>query len=69
MNVRINGKPETVADGLTITDLLVVRNVESPTMVSVEVNGTILKRTEFEGTKVADGDVIEFLYFMGGGSR
>ena len=69
MNVRINGKPEKLTEDLTVTDLLVVRNVESPNMVSVEVNGAILKRSEFEETKVADGDVIEFLYFMGGGSR
>lgn len=68
MNVRINGNQEEIAEDLTIQGLLAYRNVESPNMVSVELNGTILKRPEFEEKKVAEGDVIEFLYFMGGGS-
>ena len=39
-----------------------------PEMVSVEINGEILKRTEFETKALEDGDKVEFLYFMGGGS-
>jgi len=35
--------------------------------VSVELNGKILKRSEFDTVTLADGDGIEFLYFMGGG--
>jgi sulfur carrier protein len=31
------------------------------------LNGEILRRSEFDNTSVADGDVVEFLYFMGGG--
>ena len=38
-----------------------------PNMVSVELNGQILKRTEFEKTILKDDDKVEFLYFMGGG--
>ncbi len=36
-------------------------------MVSVELNGQILKRSEFETTKLKDDDKVEFLYYMGGG--
>ena len=39
-----------------------------PEMVSVEYNGEILDREAFETTVINDGDAIEFLYFMGGGS-
>jgi len=38
-----------------------------PDMVSVELNGQILKRSDFENTVLKDGDKAEFLYFMGGG--
>ena len=38
-----------------------------PEMVSVEYNGEILDRENFDSTAVKDGDEIEFLYFMGGG--
>jgi len=35
----------------------------------VELNGDILEREQFEATCVKDGDAVEFLYFMGGGSQ
>jgi sulfur carrier protein len=54
---------------MTIRELLVVRNVASPDMVSVEHNGVILDRPDYETILVREGDVIEFLYFMGGGSH
>ena len=38
-----------------------------PDMVSVELNGKILRRTEFESTTLNDGDRVKFRYFMGGG--
>lgn len=67
MKVIINGKQEEIAGNLTVEEVLAERNVQSPDMVSVELNGTILKRAEFGTTKVAEGDTMEFLYFMGGG--
>ncbi|MBI3354119.1 MAG: sulfur carrier protein ThiS [Nitrospirae bacterium] len=65
MQIRINGKHEEVKEG-TILDLLKARNVE-PEMVSVELNSKILERTDYAATNIKEGDVIEFLYFMGGG--
>jgi sulfur carrier protein len=68
MEITINGDKATV-DGvkISVSDLLKARNVDMPDMVSVEVNGTILERSEFDSTQVGDGDEVEFLYFMGGG--
>ncbi len=69
MNITINGQAETLNEtSLSITALLKVKNVEMPDMVSVEYNGDILDRADFDTTTVKDGDVVEFLYFMGGGS-
>lgn len=68
MNLTINGKQESLAqESLTVTQLLLARDVTMPDMVSVELNGNILDRDQFETTTVTDGDVVEFLYFMGGG--
>jgi sulfur carrier protein len=36
-------------------------------MVSIELNGQILKRSMFENTALKDGDKIEFLFFAAGG--
>lgn len=69
MTLQINGKKETLAeDKLTVTELLGVKNVPDPEMVSVQLNGEILERDEFTVKALGDGDELEFLYFMGGGS-
>ena len=68
MNLVINGKETNINDGLTVNQLLAQENVQMPDMVSVELNGQILKRTKFEETVLKDDDKVEFLYFMGGGS-
>ncbi len=68
MNLVVNGKKIDINDGLTVSELLVKEDVKMPEMVSVELNGQILKRSEFEGTVLKDDDQVEFLYYMGGGS-
>jgi sulfur carrier protein len=65
MRLKVNGKPEEFEKG-TVQELLISKNIE-PRMVSVEVNSKILERKEFETSSLKEGDVIEFLYFMGGG--
>ena len=67
MNLVVNGKKTNITDILTVSQLLVRENMKMPNMVSVEINGQILKRTEFEETILEDDDKVEFLYFMGGG--
>ncbi|MCD6364526.1 MAG: sulfur carrier protein ThiS [Planctomycetes bacterium] len=67
MRLTVNGKEADFETGLTVTELLAAENVKMPEMVSVELNGRILKRSEFANTSLSDGDKVEFLYFMGGG--
>lgn len=65
MKVKINGKEEDIKE-TTILDLLKSKKVE-PEMVSVELNSKILDKKEYQETTIKEGDMIEFLYFMGGG--
>ncbi len=68
MKIKINGEEEVVEkESVTISDLLVLKNVKMPEMVSVEHNGEMLERDNFSNTAVSEGDEVEFLYFMGGG--
>lgn len=68
MQVKINGEPESIPEeGLSITHLLQFKNVESPDMVSVQLNGVIVERSSYGSTFLSDNDELEFLYFMGGG--
>ncbi|HEB49228.1 MAG TPA: sulfur carrier protein ThiS [Desulfobulbus sp.] len=69
MQVQINGELEELpGDALTIADLLSRREVESPAMVMVQLNGEFVAQGQYETTRVADSDRVEFLYFMGGGA-
>lgn len=67
MKLVVNGKEGNFAERLTVSQLLVEQNVKMPDLVSVELNGQILRRTEFENTILKEHDKVEFLYFMGGG--
>ena len=68
MELTVNGEIVQCNDGLSVTGLLAEQNVKMPDMVSVELNGEILRRDKFDETNLNAGDKVEFLYFMGGGS-
>jgi sulfur carrier protein len=69
MKIVVNGKEVNSKDALMVNELLVEQKVKMPDMVSVELNGKILKRSDFETTALNEGDKVEFLYFMGGGGK
>lgn len=70
MTITINGASAQInEEKLTIDRLLAIREVESPEMVSVQLNGDIIDRADYGTTAVADNDEVELLYFMGGGSK
>jgi len=69
MKISINGRETTIAENpdRTVDSLLEELDVSQRLYVTVELNGDILDRSAYESTPVSEGDVIEFLYFMGGG--
>lgn len=68
MKIIVNGVEEALDKPLTVVELLALKKVDMPEMVSVELNGEFLDRETFASTTVKDGDKVEFLYFMGGGA-
>ena len=69
MNITVAGEKKQVADGLTVAQLITDEKVEMPDYVTVSVNDEFLKSGTFAETVLKEGDSVEFLYFMGGGSR
>lgn len=68
MQVIINGKAETIENNeITVAQLLKLKDVEMPDMVSVQLNGEFVDRNTFDTTPVEENNEIDFLYFMGGG--
>ncbi len=68
MQITVNGE-ETELEGeqIKIPELLEKLDVDMPQQVSVELNGEVISRSNFDETSISDGDSVEFLYFMGGG--
>jgi len=66
MQVTINGKNQTLTDGITVAELLAQLDLQ-PIRVAVEVNEDLVPRKTFAETPVRDGDQIEIVTFVGGG--
>ena len=67
MIITVAGVKKEVKDGLTVAQLVIDENVETPQYVTVTINDDFVESGAFETTVLKDGDTVEFLYFMGGG--
>jgi thiamine biosynthesis protein ThiS len=68
MTIVLNGDPFEVAGPLTLTALLAHLNVD-PRRVAVEHNLNVVKRAHYDSTQIREGDQVEIVNFVGGGSR
>ncbi len=68
MKLMVQGKEEVVTEFLTVAELLLLLNVEMPQYVSVQVNEQFVPREDFAGLMLSEGDRVDLIYFMGGGS-
>jgi len=70
MRISVNGEQHEFKEvEVSISRLLEIRQVESPEMVAVQINGEFVDIQNYASTYLKSGDDIEFLYFMGGGAR
>ena len=67
MFIYLNGKKEEVEDDMSISRLLERKKIR-PEVVTVELNGHIIDREEFKDTLLDEGEEVEFVYYMGGGT-
>ena len=67
MKLNVAGENKEYKEGLTVKELIVLENVETPEYVTVSLNDEFVDQGAFESTTLKDGDVVEFIYFMGGG--
>lgn len=65
--ITVNGNNQEVTLPLTLDQLITLNQVANPEMVSVQINDNFIERVKFGSTQIYDGDIIDFLYFMGGG--
>ena len=68
MRITVNGEPLEVAGPIAIAALLARLDIDRR-RVAVEHNMVIVKRDQYDAALVNDGDEIEIVNFVGGGSR
>ena len=66
--IIVNGESQEVQLPLSLTELIKQNDVQQPEMVSVQVNDDFVDRAEWDSLQIMEGDTVDFLYFMGGGS-
>ncbi len=67
MTLHINGEQHDFSDRLTIAALVAQLGMK-PDRVAVELNLEIVPRAGWETTTLKDGDKLEVVHFVGGGS-
>lgn len=67
--IKVNGNEQEISNPISLTELIALNNVAQPSMVSIQLNGEFVVRDDYDSTLVNEGDEVDFLYFMGGGSN
>jgi sulfur carrier protein len=66
ITIVVNGKQDTVGPGTSMGGYLALKKID-PAVAVVEINGSIVKREDFDTTVLNGSDTVEVLRFVGGG--
>jgi thiamine biosynthesis protein ThiS len=67
VRIQINGEPREIPQSsLSLKELLDTLSLP-PQRIAVELNKTMVPRSQWEKTTLKDGDQIEIVHFVGGG--
>ncbi|MBI4577819.1 MAG: sulfur carrier protein ThiS [Planctomycetes bacterium] len=66
MQVQVNGEPRETSEGQTLAGLLEELGIEA-TQVAVEWNREVVRRSLLGQRRLAEGDRVEVVRFVGGG--
>jgi sulfur carrier protein len=67
LTLQVNGEPRSCPPGLQLQQALEALGYR-PQLVVVEFNGTIVPRSQWQQQPVVEGDVLEVVTIVGGGS-
>lgn len=66
MHITLNGQKKETPSSQSLGEV-VNRFCASPAVLIAEVNGTIVKKNQWDEIRINDGDTIELVSFVGGG--
>lgn len=65
MRLKLNGSEREVNGAATVEELIAQLGIHR--MIVVQHNGAILRREQYAETRLAEGDELEIVHFVGGG--
>jgi sulfur carrier protein len=68
LRVQINGESRELPDQSTLSDLVKALSL-APERIAVELNQHIVRRHQWVETTLNDGDRLEIVHFVGGGTQ
>jgi len=66
MKIVLNGDPTDIAENASVNELLTQFKL-TPARVAVELNEQLVKRAQFDATRLKPGDRVEVVTLVGGG--
>lgn len=67
ITISVNGEAKNCPAGLELRDVLIHLGYQ-PDVVVVELNGSILSRSQWPGKRVVESDAMEVVTIVGGGT-
>jgi sulfur carrier protein len=64
--IHVNGEPREVAEEIYLPQLVATLELK-PEQVAIELNKSVVRRGNWDATRLHDGDRIEIVHFVGGG--
>ena len=67
MQIFVNGEPKECREGASLAELIAQLGMKGD-RVAVELNREIVPRVQWSATELHDGDRLEIVHFVGGGT-
>ena len=66
MNILVNGEVKDIPEGITVGQLVDHLSLP-PRRMAIELNKRVIRRLDWESTRLNERDAIEIVHFVGGG--
>jgi len=67
LKIQVNGESQELPDGSSLEDLVQQLSLP-PVRIAIELNRNVARRADWANTILTEGDRIEIVHFVGGGS-
>jgi sulfur carrier protein len=67
LQVYVNGDSKELTEGASLADLITQLDLPAQ-RIAVEHNRTVVRRSQWDSTVLGDGDRVEIVHFVGGGT-